>query len=585
MYLSAIVDLDARIKRLNWSEPQGMAAEGQSMLDLFASPAHAAVLELIRSAASCDETVSLTADGSGSLACQVISVHAFAMHDEVVVMAWGDNKEAVHSHTRMYNDLVNTVRRQFKEVAGVQQSSVESHFEEIQRLNSQLTNTRRQLEKANAQLQALNRDLESSLKKDALTGLLGQYQFFGEMEQKMREHPDGHAVFFFIDLDNFKRINDYFGHAAGDSVLVQFAQRLQKLPWDNVLRIRMSGDEFGLFLYGLGPVDEGYLQSLYYDLEGSVLRDPAVLETVEIPISASIGAAVLGRHTDDLAELIRCADIAMYQAKHTESSRRFCVYDPEQAHSTAVSPGLAAALDEVLNERRIFHEIQPHFDAQDGSVRSYSMYMRSSHPRFDGPGTLLETAAVLGKTYALERISLEVLLERAAQLGEWLQNKPLFISQGPYPGFHAKAVQDLRGHLGRSDLVVEIPAQAAMDRKDETLIHTPSSATSCRTAIKHFGSGRGSELRLLALAPDFVKVSMRDLPRPLESAGRKYLQLLTAHAGIHEEITLIAEDIETEAEMQLAVDCGVDRLQGHYLARPRDLRSAENSMHRSLDSH
>ncbi len=214
----------------------------------------------------------------------------FKMIEQVAVM---------HSHFSLHNSQV-----------------VYNHFEQIQKLNNQLVNTQRELQRANKKLEALNLDLNNRLVKDPLTGLVSRYQYRSEMQNVINEHPNALGLFAFIDIDAFKQINDTYGHAVGDEYLVGFAKRLAALSSDGkLIAMRIAGDEFGLYLHNLDQVDEGVLASLFRKFEQHVTDSPINTTRGDLPISCSVGFAVYNRDTTNLFELIEYADWAMYQAK------------------------------------------------------------------------------------------------------------------------------------------------------------------------------------------------------------------------------------------------------------------------------
>lgn len=193
---------------------------------------------------------------------------------------------------------------------------VYSHFEQIQKLNNQLVNTQRELQRANKKLEALNLDLNNRLVKDPLTGLVSRYQYRSEMQRVINANPQALGLFAFIDIDAFKHVNDTYGHAVGDEYLVAFAKRLASLTSEGrLIAMRIAGDEFGLYMHDLASVDDEIFSSLYRKFEVYVTERPLSTSIGELAISCSVGFAVYNRDTTNLFELIEYADWAMYQAK------------------------------------------------------------------------------------------------------------------------------------------------------------------------------------------------------------------------------------------------------------------------------
>lgn len=201
--------------------------------------------------------------------------------------------------------------------ASHQDHTVRDQFEEIQQLNNNLLNMQRQLKKANVVLNQLNTDLNNRLVKDSLTGLVSRYQYRDEIEQLISKHPDQYGVFAFIDLDDFKSINDTYGHRAGDDFLKIFAERLQMLPFEKMICMRISGDEFGVFLHGYDLVSEEMLEKIWSEMKRVVLSDPITIDEASLPVSFSVGMSIYNKDTTDIYDLIEYADFAMYGAKNS----------------------------------------------------------------------------------------------------------------------------------------------------------------------------------------------------------------------------------------------------------------------------
>lgn len=198
-------------------------------------------------------------------------------------------------------------------------------FEQIQKLNNDLLNTQRQLQKANAQLKRANEVLNNRLVKDALTGLVSRYQYREEIDMIIKTSPDKKGIFTFIDIDDFKRINDNFGHKVGDIYLKIFANRLSKLNFDNAIFMRISGDEFGVYIHGYEEVNDDYIKKVWEEIEDKIPSSQFEIQDNKHFIYCSAGMAVYPNDTDSVFELIEYADFAMYKAKKSgkNSYRRF----------------------------------------------------------------------------------------------------------------------------------------------------------------------------------------------------------------------------------------------------------------------
>jgi diguanylate cyclase (GGDEF)-like protein len=189
-------------------------------------------------------------------------------------------------------------------------------------LNNDLINMQRKLEKVNAQLNAANLLLNNRLVRDELTGLVSRYQYKQEIELLIRKFPTRCGIFAFMDIDNFKQINDTYGHAAGDRYLAEFAERLKSIPLDDMICIRISGDEFGLFHQGISAADvDTSIIDLWNRITKHVLSKTVIIDEKAVALKASVGIAIYNLDTTNIFDLIDYADFAMYIAKKSGKNR------------------------------------------------------------------------------------------------------------------------------------------------------------------------------------------------------------------------------------------------------------------------
>lgn len=218
-------------------------------------------------------------------------------------------------YEKLIRRFMQVIKESDIENDGLNTEMTRLQFEKIQFLNNELMNTRRQLEKAMAQANRLNQDLNNRLVKDPLTGLLSRYQYRAEIEQVIAEYPGKMGIFTFIDIDDFKKVNDQYGHAVGDRYLIEFSNRLNNIANDRLLKMRIAGDEFGLFFYDLDQCERRDYEEFWRVIKASVLFAPIIIDNKALPLSISAGMAVYGRDTNQIYDLIEYADFAMYQAK------------------------------------------------------------------------------------------------------------------------------------------------------------------------------------------------------------------------------------------------------------------------------
>jgi diguanylate cyclase (GGDEF)-like protein len=188
------------------------------------------------------------------------------------------------------------------------------YYEQMQFLNNELVNKGRMIEKMNRQLNELNLKQEELIRTDPLTKLISRYVFPQQIVSKISEHCGKKGMFCYLDIDDFKRINDTLGHQAGDDFLIEFARRLNAAPIDNALKMRIAGDEFGVFIYNLDAVTPERCEAIWKILQSTVAR-PMQLGNTIVPVAFSLGFAVYPDDSEDVHRLFDNADKAMYAAK------------------------------------------------------------------------------------------------------------------------------------------------------------------------------------------------------------------------------------------------------------------------------
>lgn len=223
-------------------------------------------------------------------------------------------------------DFMNVIKESNKLILSENEQTVRNQFEQIQKLNNELLNVQRDLRKANIQMNQLNKELNNRLVKDALTGLVSRYQYRQEIEHLIKNDPHQLGVFLFIDIDNFKVINDTHGHRTGDIYLISFAERLKSMNFESYIAMRISGDEFGIYIHGYTEVTQKEIEKIWHEFRSSVLYKPIEIENSVLDLGCSVGMAIYGMDTTEVYDLIEYADFAMYHAKKN-GKNNYSVFD------------------------------------------------------------------------------------------------------------------------------------------------------------------------------------------------------------------------------------------------------------------
>ncbi|AGL14065.1 bifunctional diguanylate cyclase/phosphodiesterase [Actinoplanes sp. N902-109] len=404
---------------------------------------------------------------------------------------------------------------------------------------------------------------------DVLTGLANRALFSERVEAAVRRAgPEQSISIVLVDLDDFKIVNDTLGHAVGDDLLVTVAERMQESvrPTDTVARL--GGDEFAIIFEGLrgGDVDR------VLDRIADALAVPADIGGHLLSARASFGV-VDGRGGDDPGNLLRQADIAMYEAKE-RGVGGFQRYRPGSEARGVERHRITAALTAALERQEFLLHYQPVVSLPDGTMTGVEALVRWMHPKRGllGPAEFIPGAELTGMIMPLGRW---VLGEACRQAAEWIAELGaqapgtmavnVSARQLQAPGFADEVADALRtAGLPAHRLTIEITESTAISGEGTHDTLRVLRAMGVRLALDDFGTG-ASTLSLLAHCPvDQIKLdrSFAPVPGPDAVAGA-VLQIARAMG-----VEAVAEGVETPEQATKLGDLGYVRAQGFHFARP-----------------
>jgi diguanylate cyclase (GGDEF)-like protein len=443
------------------------------------------------------------------------------------------------------------------------------------------------LERANhaltEELQSKNAFLEKLATKDPLTRLSNHAHFQECLQRELvRAARTGRGLSLMLfDIDNFKEINDAHGHPVGDAILKRVAAILlgAARKSDQSFRLREAdiparygGDEFAVILPDTPEVGAAVLAERLRACLGS--REVVGTELPAMRIS--VGLASFPEDAKDRAEILRCADVAMYAAKRSGRNRtvaysvgleRVAGLTAREAADREIA--MIRALDECIEEDRFRFVYQPIVDAEAWRPFAYEALMRPQHDALEGPLEVVHAAERAGRVHALGRV---LRRNAAAALSELPEEALLFINLNPID-IHDEELLELEPFFaGRTDrIVLEITETTAIrdyERARERVKILQQ--LGFKVAIDDFGAGYSGLNSLARLEPDFAKLDM-GLVRGIGEdtrLGRLVKHLLEFCAG--EGMKVVAEGVETQRELDAVLALGCPLVQGFFVGRPAD---------------
>ncbi|WP_030935109.1 putative bifunctional diguanylate cyclase/phosphodiesterase [Streptomyces sp. NRRL S-646] len=425
----------------------------------------------------------------------------------------------------------------------------------------------------------LNLRLRYEATHDALTGLPNRTFFFERLEKALGASRGQRYGLCYLDLDGFKTINDSLGHAAGDRLLVEVADRLQgcaTAPGEMVARL--GGDEFVALTTGTDTERE--VDELAARIMNALIA-PISIDGRELTVRGSIGIVEGPAGERSPAEVLRSADITMYRAK-SAGGNRFELADEEADARAITRHGLTTALPTALDRGEFFIEYQPLVHLGDGSVRGAEALVRWLHPQHGilGPDRFIPLAEHTGLIVPLGRWVLEQSVRQAREWRERYEDAgPLRINVNlsPCQLTHPGLVQDTVDILERTGvdpdaLCLEVTESALIGADDDLLKPLRRLAEmGVDIALDDFGTGYSNLANLRRLPVSILKLdrsftqSMQQFPA--DPVDLKIVEGIVALAHSL-DLAVTVEGVETGAQAEQLRILGCDTAQGWYYARP-----------------
>ena len=419
----------------------------------------------------------------------------------------------------------------------------------------------------------LKADLMHAAYHDALTGLPNRTQFTSDVTRSLREVHESHPAVLFVDLDDFKTINDGLGHAAGDQVLRTVAGRLADAAGPNDVAARLGGDEFALLVPDGSDVEA--IEALAYRVLDRI-REPVDVDGRQMTTSASMGIVVAtGAMSAEAVQ--RNADVAMYRAKAAGKGRFERFEDHMQTHALERLE-LKADLRRAIDNDELELDYQPIVDLDGLRTSSVEALVRWRHPT-RGRVRPDEFIPLAEETGLIHPLGLWVLDEACGQLADWRRDPStahlkvavnLSARQLPEPNLPEEIAQTIARHeIPASQITIEITENVLMDESDFTArrlreVHD----LGVSLAIDDFGTGYSSLGYLQRYPFDVLKidrtfVSGMDQPGPNAEVAAAIIDLASRL-----DVQTVAEGIETEPELAALTGLGCTCGQGYLLSKP-----------------
>ncbi|MEO1621775.1 MAG: EAL domain-containing protein, partial [Cyanobacteria bacterium J06632_3] len=409
---------------------------------------------------------------------------------------------------------------------------------------------------------------------DELTGLASRANFYQNLEALIqRANPDSPRLgLLYIDLDDFKSVNDSLGHDAGDLLLREIAKRLKKVTRGIDFVARLSGDEFCILVKDVSP-DYSATHVAKRCLE--IISKPIELFTRKFTPSCSIGIAHYPDDGQELSTLVKAADTSLYAAKAC-GKNQYVLYEPELTQRAEYRFRVEQSLREAVEQQQLTLVYQPQIDIHTGNIIGVEALSRWHHPRLGQvpPSEFIATAERIGMIKPLTEWVLNTACNQAVawkkagfpSMRMAVNISPVHFLDKDFVALIKRVIADTG--MVPSELELEVTESVVQTDQRNLSIFRELKALGVLLAIDDFGTGYSSLASLKHLTVDCLKIDKYFIDDMLTDNKSKILISSMIEMGHNLEHEIIAEGVETTAQRHTLQKLGCEMAQGFLFSKP-----------------
>jgi diguanylate cyclase (GGDEF)-like protein len=410
---------------------------------------------------------------------------------------------------------------------------------------------------------------------DSLTQLLNRNAFIQNLTELQNSTEHNEIALALLDLDGFKPINDNLGHEAGDEVLKQVGRRLNKMANEKVTAYRLGGDEFVV------SIEDKFNRENIYNQLVSLFNDNFTISGTKIKITASVGIAIGDLTSSSHSELLRQADIAMYEAKKL-GKNRYCVFEATMMEYSNLRFTITNDFMSALNNGEIFLKFQPIIDAKTKSIMKLEALSRWEHSQvgFIRPDIFISvvegTAYIQDLGYWLIR---QCILQLVDLRGNGFENIIISINISAAQISDVSSITFIQNECDKRQVPYHL---IELEITETSLISNFKAAKNWileaqkvgfKVSIDDFGTGYSS-LSYLTLFPfNTVKLDRSLINHIPEDLNQKKIAKSIIRMLKDLEVDVVVEGVENKAQFNVIKQLGADMIQGYYFSRPLNKES------------
>lgn len=462
------------------------------------------------------------------------------------------------------NFVMSAIAANFVIVTGAMLFVLSRNYDDF----SKMVEQRHNLERANADAVRLSEENRKLAHLDSLTGLPNRRSFFAEIEKRAGRFapPEKGFTLGLIDLDGFKSVNDLYGHAIGDALLVEASRRMKSHPFDNVFFARLGGDEFGFILESAGNV----LPPATAICE--TLGEPYAIGEVTAKISASCGLAVFPASSETVAELLEFTDYALYQAK-ARMSGNAVLFSGRHRDQLRRSHQIDQALRNANLESELSLVYQPVCNRITNEISSFEALARWKSPQL-GEVPPTQFVAEAERSQIINRMTGILLIQLLGDMAQWPEHVHVSFNLSARNLACAETMLKIMASIQRSGInpkriefeVTETALMIDFDNALRALILLRNMGAAI--ALDDFGTGYSSLSHVHQLPLDKIKIDRRFVSDMAVSPKARSVVETIIDLSENLRLTCVAEGVETEAQADMLAACGCRFMQGHLFGFP-----------------
>jgi len=432
-----------------------------------------------------------------------------------------------------------------------------------------------ELEQLNIEVEQKTKELENIAMYDLLTGLPNRNMLNYQLRKSIT-HIDRNAsgvAVLFLDLDDFKKVNDSNGHTEGDKLLIQAADRIRLSVGNMDLACRFGGDEFVVVLGGIISINDAIRVAKKLLTQ---FKEPIMLDSSIFYVSTSIGISYTESCDEKAEDLIAYADIAMYEAKDNGGSQ-FHVYHQAMYQRVAHRVMLEGEVRQALAKQQFSLSLQPQLRAHDNKIYGFEVLLRWKHPE-RGMISPEDFIPILENSQHMIELGYWII-HRCFELAITIREQGLIdvriainLSAGQFLDANLPTyMQSLldKFSLSAETFELELTEQTLVKDIDHTIaIMDNLKSMGFSFAIDDFGTGYSSLAYIRRMPVDVIKIDKSFVFGMLENHADYQIIMSTIAMVKNLGLTVIAEGVETAAQLRSLTENGCDLIQGYYFAKP-----------------